>query len=415
MIAEIISIGTELLLGQIVNTNAAYIAQRLGELGINTYHQSVVGDNPRKITEVIQIAEGRSDLLIFIGGLGPTQDDISKQTVGAHIDEPLILSDETLKGIRHYFGGQGREMTDNNERQAYYFQNGRFFKNTNGQAIGTFIEKNNKSYLLVPGPPVEMKKMFTDEIMPFLQTKVSQDRQFILSKTLRFFGIGESSLVTRLQDMIEYQTNPTIAAYAGNHEVSLRITANGESEAECQALLQKMTNDILALVGDYLYAEGNESSLVKVVAQLLTEKKLKISAAESLTGGLFQANLVTVPHSSKVFSGGIVAYDEATKRDVLGVPEAILKEEGMVSEACAISMAEKSRELFQSDIAISFTGVAGPEELEGNPVGTVWIGISPKGQPSFARKFRFMSDREGNRNRSVKQGLDLLRRFLLEK
>ena len=415
MIAEIISIGTELLLGQVINTNAAYIAQVLGQLGINAYHQSVVGDNPQKMNEVITIAEGRSDLLIFIGGLGPTQDDITKQTVAAHIDEPLILSEETLKGIRHYFSAQGREMTDNNERQAYYFENGLFFKNSNGQAIGTFIEKNNKAYLLVPGPPVEMKKMFTDEITPFLQTKVNQNRQFILSKTLRFFGIGESSLVDRLHDMIENQTNPTIAAYAGNHEVSLRMTANGESESDCQQLLQTMTDDILAVVGDYLYAEGDNTSLLEVVSQLLNEKKLKLSAAESLTGGLFQADLVTIPHSSDIFSGGIVAYDEATKRDVLGVPQAILSEEGMVSEACAISMADKSRELFQSDIAISFTGVAGPEELEGNPVGTVWIGISPKDQPSFAKKYRFMSDREGNRSRSVKQGLDLLRRFLLEK
>lgn len=414
MIAEIISIGTELLLGQIVNTNAAFIAKELAMLGINTYHQSVVGDNTAKIKEVIKIAEGRSDLLIFIGGLGPTQDDVTKQTVASYLNEPLELEIESLKSIRDYFEKTGRDMTENNQKQAYYFKNGRFFKNANGHAIGTYLKKDEKAYLLVPGPPIEMERMFHAEITPFLATLTQDDRQFIVSKTLRFYGIGESTLVSKLNDLIENQSNPTIAPYAGNHEVSLRITASGKDERECQHLITHTIDQIFSLVGDFYYGEGDDNSLVKVVGKLLQDKKMRISSAESLTGGLFQSTLVSVPQSSKVFRGGIVAYEEAIKRDVLGVSPEILETEGMVSEACAISMADKCREKFGTEIGISFTGVAGPDSLEGHPAGTVWIGISQEGELSFAKQYRFMRDRNGNRSQSVMQGLDLIRRTLLK-
>lgn len=412
MIAEIISIGTELLLGQVVNTNAAFIARELAELGINTYYQSVVGDNAGKIQQTIEIAEGRSDLLIFIGGLGPTEDDVTKQTVSEYLQEPLVLDPGSLEHIRHWFEASGREMTANNHRQALYFQNGRLFKNGNGHAIGSFIEKDDKSYLFLPGPPKELEKMFLDEVEPFLEARAQGKRQFILSKILRFYGIGESTLVNRLQTIIEKQTNPTIAPYAGNYEVSLRITASGTDKENCKNLLEQVAQEILQEVGDYYYGEGEENSLEKVVKEMLQERKIKISAAESLTGGLFQSQMVTVPECGSIFPGGIVSYDEGIKRDVLGVPATILEEDGMVSEACAVSMAENCRKMFKSEIAISFTGAAGPEALEGNPPGTVWIGISQKGKPSFARKFRFMRDREGNRRQAVMQGLDLIRRTL---
>lgn len=415
MDAEIISVGTELLLGQIVNTNAAYIAQKLATLGINTYYQTVVGDNPKKLTEVIKIAEERSDLLIFIGGLGPTQDDLTKETVAKHLNEPLILEPASLQHIRHYFEKQGRIMTENNPKQAYYFQNGRYFKNIVGHAIGSYFQKDKNAYLFVPGPPREMKPMFDDEIHPYLETIVGKKQQFIVSNMLHFYGIGESMLSHTLHDLIENQTNPTLATYAGAYEVSLRITASGEDEETCRNLLFDMEKEVLSLVGDYCYGEGEVNTLANVVETYLADQGLSISVAESLTGGLFQAELVSVPKCGQVFRGGIVAYEEGIKRDVLQVPRSILENDGMVSEACAKSMATNCLKMFDTDIAISFTGAAGPDSLEGHPPGTVWIGIAQKNGDIFAKKYQFVHDREGNRARSVKQGLYLLYKILSKK
>lgn len=414
MIAEIIAVGTELLLGQTVNTNAAFVAKELASLGVNAYYQTVVGDNAEKLKETFRIAEGRSDFLILIGGLGPTQDDITKETLAAYLGEPLIIDPGALEHIRYWFAASGREMTENNRKQALYFQNGRVFPNGNGHAVGTFLEKADKAYLLLPGPPKELEKMVKEKVRPFLEEYVRGEKQYILSKTLRFYGIGESTLTDRLEDLILSQTNPTIAPYAGNYEVTLRLTANGVDEAECRALLEETAGNVLAIAGEYCYGEGESNSLMTVVKNLLQERGLKLSAAESLTGGLFQAELVKVPEIGDVFPGGIVSYDEAIKQDVLGVPQSILEEHGMVSEECAIAMADRCRTLFRSDVGISFTGAAGPDELEENPAGTVWIGISQEGKASFAKKYRFLRDRNGNREQTVMQGFDLLRRTLLE-
>ncbi|MGP6140043.1 competence/damage-inducible protein A [Jeotgalibaca sp. A127] len=414
MIAEIISVGTELLLGQIVNTDAAYLAKNLADLGINAYFQTVVGDNVNRLKEAITIAEGRSELLIFTGGLGPTQDDVTKETVAYHLQENLILDDTALANIKSYFELSGRKMTENNRKQALYFENGIGFPNRNGHALGTFIEKGEHLYLLVPGPPKELTLMFDNEILPFLEKYLGGSRQSLVSKTLRFYGIGESELVTKLDYHIKSQTNPTVAPYAGDYEVTLRLTASGTDENSCVALLSEKTKEILEIVGDYYYGEGHNNSLVKTVGNLLKEQHKTISAAESLTGGLFQSTLVSIPNSSDYFMGGMVTYHESVKREVLGVPAAIVQEHGVVSEACAMAMADRCREIFQTDIAISFTGVAGPEALEGEPAGTVWIGLSQKGKNTKALKYRFMHNRTGNRERSVMQGLDLIRRSLLE-
>ncbi|MGP6146190.1 competence/damage-inducible protein A [Jeotgalibaca sp. A122] len=414
MIAEIISVGTELLLGQIVNTDAAYLAKNLADLGINAYFQTVVGDNVNRLKEAITIAEGRSELLIFTGGLGPTQDDVTKETVAYHLQENLILDDTALANIKSYFELSGRKMTENNRKQALYFENGIGFPNRNGHALGTFIEKGKHLYLLVPGPPKELTLMFDNEILPFLEKYLGGSRQSLVSKTLRFYGIGESELVTKLDYHIKSQTNPTVAPYAGDYEVTLRLTASGTDENSCVALLSEKTKEILEIVGDYYYGEGHNNSLVKTVGNLLKEQHKTISAAESLTGGLFQSTLVSIPNSSDYFMGGMVTYHESVKREVLGVPAAIVQEHGVVSEACAMAMADRCREIFQTDIAISFTGVAGPEALEGEPAGTVWIGLSQKGKNTKALKYRFMHNRTGNRERSVMQGLDLIRRSLLE-
>uniref|UniRef100_UPI0035A0DC49 competence/damage-inducible protein A n=1 Tax=Jeotgalibaca porci TaxID=1868793 RepID=UPI0035A0DC49 len=412
MIAEIISVGTELLLGQIVNTDAAFIAKQLAEVGINSYYQTVVGDNPVRLVEALKIAEERSHLLILTGGLGPTQDDVTKETVADYLDEELVMDDVALNYIKRYFDLSGRVMTDNNQKQALYFENGRSFLNRNGHAVGTFIQKDAHAYLLVPGPPKELTLMFDTEVRPFLETLIADDRQYIVSKTLRFFGIGESDLVTKLNSFIVNQTNPSIAPYAGDYEVTLRVTATGDNASECENLLEQTISEVLAIVGDYYYAEGDKNSLVNTVSQMLMEKNITISAAESLTGGLFQSRLVSVPGASHYFRGGIVSYDDVIKKDVLGVPESILNEYGAVSEECAMAMADQARRLFQSDIGISFTGVAGSEELEGEPPGTVWIGLSMGDGNVSAQKYRFMHGRTGNRERSVMQGLDMVRRMI---
>lgn len=414
MIAEIISVGTELLLGQIVNTDAAYLAKNLADLGINAYFQTVVGDNVNRLKEAIVIAEGRSDLLIFTGGLGPTQDDVTKETVASHLKENLILDDTALANIKAYFELSGRKMTANNRKQALYFENGIGFPNGNGHALGTFLEKGKHLYLLVPGPPKELNLMFENEVLPFLETYLAGNRKSLVSKTLRFYGIGESELVTKLEHYIKNQSNPTVAPYAGDYEVTLRLTASGADNDYCEALLSDKTKEILEIVGDYYYGEGQDNSLVKTIGNLLTEQHKTISAAESLTGGLFQSTLVSIPNSSDYFLGGIVTYHESVKREVLGVPAAIVQKHGVVSEACASAMADRCREMFQTDIAISFTGVAGPDALEEEPAGTVWIGLSRKGKNTKALKYRFMHNRTGNRERSVMQGMDLIRRSLLE-
>lgn len=402
-----------MLLGQIVNTDASFIAKRLSEMGINAYYQTVVGDNTERLVGAIKIAEERSDLIILTGGLGPTEDDITKQTVAEHLHEELAIDETALAAINEYFEATGRIMPENNRKQALYFENGVLFANHNGHAVGTFIQKESCAFLLVPGPPRELKVMFDKEVTPFLRSHLKFDRQVILSKTLRFFGIGESELVSRLAPLIAKQTNPTIAPYAGNHEVTLRITASGADEQSCLSLLEQAASEILSTsVGEYYYGEGEGNNLAKVVGDLLADRNLTISAAESLTAGLFQSTLVSVPNASRYFRGGIVAYHEAVKMDILGVPESIIVEHGVVSEECAAAMAEQCLHKFKTDIAISFTGVAGPDALEEQPAGTVWIGINFADGKTLTRKFRFMNGRAGNRERSVLQGLDMLRRAL---
>ncbi len=304
-------------------------------------------------------------------------------------------------------------MTKNNELQALVFRSGIVFPNPIGQALGTYTEKDGKGYLLLPGPPRELEQMFRQFVKPFLSGKY-EDQQVISSKTLRFFGIGESTLTTMLDEVIRNQTNPTIAPYAGKYEVTLRLTANAATEAICEKLLDEKKAEILAIVGEYHYGDGDESSLSEVVGKKLLEEKKSISAAESLTGGLFQAELVKVPGISEVFAGGIVSYQEGAKQRALGVPAHILETYGMVSPECAVAMAERARELFDTQLAISFTGVAGPDQLEDKPAGTVWIALSQKNGPTAVQGFRFSRDRLGNREQSVMQGFDMIRRNLLE-
>ncbi len=413
MNAEIIAVGTELLLGQILNTNAAYLSRELAEMGIDCYYQTVVGDNQKRLEEVMRHSERRSDIHIFIGGLGPTKDDLTKETLSAYLNVPLVTDDGAAEKVIRFYRNLDREMTENNWKQAQVLKDSTVLKNTTGLAAGTYLEKEGHLYILLPGPPSELKPMFENEVKPLLLAE-STEESVMVSRVLRFFGIGESTLASKLNDLIEQQTNPTIATYAGDHEVTVRLTAKGTTEKSCQALIDSLEKEIKFRVGEFLYGYGENNRLANEVKQLLIEKKLQITAAESLTGGAFQSELASVSGVSECFAGGIVTYSHTIKEDVLGVSSDTIERYGVVSADCAIEMAEKARDLFQATIGISFTGAAGPSSLEGELPGSVWIGFSMKGKPSFAKHYRFAKDRNNNRKRAVLSGLDLIRRVLLD-
>lgn len=414
MNAEIIAIGTEILLGQIVNTNAAFVAKRLADLGIDVYYQSVVGDNSERLTQAIKLAVSRSDLIILLGGLGPTKDDLTKQTAAAFLHKKLVVQDRAMKKIETYFAETKQIMTDNNRLQALYIENSLPLKNETGFAVGDFYQNpTGKDFLLLPGPPSELKPMFVHQAMPLLQ-KYYFKHHLLQSKVLRFYGIGESLLAAKLADLIEQQSNPTLATYVKQNEVTLRLTATGNSQQQILALLNNFEKQIMARVGDYFYGYGDDNSLAQVVVAELKRQQLTITAAESLTAGKFQAALADVPGVSEVFPGGFVTYWNQTKEKLLGIPAEVINKYGVVSSQTAIWMARRTQKIMQTDLAISFTGVAGPDSLENQPAGTVWIGLCFKDQPAEAKLFHFSKTRANIREKSVLTGLDWIRRKLLK-
>jgi len=412
MNAEIIAVGTELLMGQVVNTNASFLSRELALLGIDVYHQVVVGDNSKRLLEVIQVAEKRSDLVILSGGLGPTKDDITKQVLAEHLNKELILDTGTMDKISSFFENSKRVMTENNRLQAMVIEGSTVLKNETGLAAGMFLKQDKQAFLLLPGPPSELEPMFIKEARPLLMDGRPNENHLV-TRVLRFFGIGESQLAAELDDLIEEQKNPTIATYAGKHEVTLRLTANGSTEKACQLLLDKMEATIQQRIGGYFYGYGEDRRLVNVVTDLLNEQNLTLTAAESLTGGSFQHLITSVSGASNYFKGGIVTYSNDAKTTILGVTKKSIEEFGVVSAECAIEMAKKAQEMFDTDLAISFTGVAGPDKLENKEVGTAWIGIATK-ETAFAKEYHFGKGRENNREKSIMSGLDLIRRVLLD-
>ncbi|WP_034550832.1 competence/damage-inducible protein A [Carnobacterium funditum] len=414
MNAEIIAVGTELLLGQVVNTNATFLSKELATLGIEVYHQSVVGDNAERLEEAIQFAEERSDLVVLTGGLGPTKDDMTKQILAKHLGKQLVRHEKTMEKIIKFHEQKNRPMSENNELQALVIKNSSVLKNNNGMAAGMFLKMENCFYLLLPGPPHELERMFEQEAKPLL-LKQTANETVLLSKILRFYGIGESRLVTLLEDLIEKQANPTLASYAGKHEVSLRLTANGRSEIECEKKLDNLEVIIRERAGDYLYGYGDDTSLAEVVSKVMKERELTLSAAESLTGGAFQSTVTSISGASEFFEGGLVTYSNRIKKEILGINQKMMDQFGVVSSQCAIKMAEQVKSQFNTDIGISFTGVAGPLKLENKKPGTVWIGIAIKNERPYAKCFHFEKDRNNNRELSVLAGLDLIYRELLDK
>lgn len=406
MDAEIIAVGTELLMGQIVNTNAAFLSRELNVLGFNVYHESVVGDNEERLLASLELAKSRSQLIVLTGGLGPTEDDLTKQTLAKFLALPLVENKEGMDKILAFFDQLQRKMTPNNRLQALTIQGGHVLQNPNGLAVGTLITQGEATYLILPGPPSELTQMYTKVARPLLFNMLPQEDK-LYSEVMRFFGIGESQLVTEIADLIHDQTNPTVAPYAKLYEVTLRITAKSKSEDEALALIAKRKAEILARVGEFYYGAGDDLTLEEVLVAKLKEKHLSLTAAESLTAGLFQATIADVPGVSEVFPGGAVTYSNALKVE-LGVDPATIEQFGAVSNETAAAMAEAARQKFHTNLAVSFTGVAGPDSLEGHTAGTVFIGLAQDNAPTQTFLFDFKRSRQYTRERSVMQAMWLV-------
>lgn len=406
MNAEIIAVGSELLLGQIVNTNARFLSKQLADIGVNVFYHTVVGDNPDRLRHAIQIAEGRSDLIIFTGGLGPTKDDLTKETIARHLGVELVFDANALEMIQDYFIRTNRTMTENNRKQALVLDGSTVLRNDHGMAPGMLFEHANRKYILLPGPPKEMEPMFSTYGLPLLR-KSPEAQEIIVSRVLRFFGIGESLLETEIEDLLDQQTNPTIAPLASDGEVTLRITAKHQEKNQAEALIDATEREILNRVGEHFYGY-NDTTLATEVFQLLENEGLTVAAAESLTGGMFATELTSFTGASKVVKGGVVCYSTEVKKEVLSVSAETIDTHGVVSAECAKELAENVRRLLGADIGISFTGVAGPDELEGKPVGTVYIGVALVGHKPIVQELKLAGTREGNRVRAVKYGYSLL-------
>lgn len=409
--AEIIAVGSELLLGQITNTNAQFISKQLAEIGVNVYYHTAVGDNPERLKQAIHVAQERSNFIIFSGGLGPTKDDLTKETIANMLGKELVLNEEAFESIQDFFQKIGRDMTPNNRKQALVLEGSDVLVNRFGMAPGMFIQEGDTFYILLPGPPSELHPMFENEAKPLISEKLGL-KEKIVSVVLRFFGIGESQLETDLEDLIDAQTNPTIAPLAADGEVTLRLTAKHEDEKETERLLKETEAQILERVGEYFYGYG-DTSLVREVSKALHEHGNTVAAAESLTGGMFSEWLTDLEGASSIFNGSVVCYTNQVKQQVIGCREETLSAFGAVSKECALELAEGVRKLTGSDIGISFTGVAGPDTQEGQPVGKVFIGLSTKDQTDV-HEWMFTGSRSGIRKRAVTYGLHHLLKLIKE-
>ena len=408
---EIIAVGSELLLGQIVNSNAQFLSKELAELGLNVYYHTVVGDNPARLESAMKIAKERSNIIIFTGGLGPTKDDLTKETISNTLGKTLVFDSAALESIQAYFAQTKRTMSENNKKQALVIDGSTILKNDYGMAPGMALEVDKTIYMLLPGPPSEMRPMFQHYGREYFQKQLGIQEK-IVSRVLRYFGIGESQLETDIQDLIDGQTNPTIAPLASDGEVTLRLTAKHMDEKVAQKLLGEVEGKINKRVGEFFYGY-NETTLINELKQRLVNKKKTIAAAESLTGGMFSEIVTSLDGASQVFNGSIISYTNEVKIHSLHVQEDTLKKYGAVSEQCAKEMAEQVRKLLNSDIGISFTGAAGPEPHEGQPVGTVFIGIATKDQTSVYA-LNLAGSRNGIRTRTVKYGCHYLVKLLNE-
>lgn len=410
MRAEIISIGTELLLGQVINTNASYLSRELASLGIEVYHHVTVGDNPQRLIEAVTYAEKRVDLIVLSGGLGPTEDDITKKTLAEYLKVELVLHEETEDKIITYHKNSDFEMPENNQLQALILAESKPLMNETGLAVGMMLSKDNHHYVLLPGPPDELEPMVENYLKNELVQHILEE-QVLVSRVLRFFGLTEAQLANKISSVIKEQSNPTIAVYANDGEITIRLTAKAKNDDEGNEMIDQIEKDVMSLLSDYFFGYG-EKKLSEVLKELLIEKKMTITAAESLTGGAFLSALTSGKSAGLILEGGLVTYSADKKNKVLKVTKETIDKYGVVSAECAIEMAEKSRKLFGSDIGVGLTGVAGPTSLENQIPGTVWIAVAFKDKKTFAKHFHFGFKRNKNRRFAVLNALDLVRRTL---
>ena len=395
MKTAILSVGTEILFGQIVNTNTVYLSQQMNMLGFDVMYHYTVGDNPKRVEETIDLAFQDCDLILTTGGLGPTQDDLTKEVACKALDDTLVMMDDVLEEITKYFKTLGREMTENNKKQAIMPSRATVFHNDAGTAPGFALEKDGKYIICMPGPPREMKRMFQNSVVPFLQSMIDGALYY---RQIRFFGIGESMLETQLLDLIDNQTDPTLATYAKEGECSLRIASKRATEEEAEHAVDEMLEKVKERVGHYIYSCDDEE-LAQVVADRLMEQGLTLSSAESCTGGMFASTMTDIPGISQCFDRGLVTYSNQAKMEERGVSAETLEKFGAVSEETALEMVEGLKSVSGSDVCISVTGIAGPGGgSEEKPVGLVYIGFS-YGDKKICKKIQMRNvNRSWNRH-----------------
>ncbi|MDD3168147.1 MAG: competence/damage-inducible protein A [Eubacteriales bacterium] len=409
MKSAILSVGTELLFGQITNTNSVFLSQQLNYLGIDVMYHYTVGDNPKRLAEMIHQAFTDCDLIVTTGGLGPTQDDLTKEIAAEVLHDELVLHEDLLKELENYFRGMNRVMTENNKKQAYLPSRAVLFDNDAGTAPGFALEENGKTIICMPGPPREMTRMFERKIKPYLQEK---SESVIYYKMLRTFGIGESMLETELRQWIDGQTDPTLATYAKEGEACLRITSKRSTFEEAKAVVEDMIGKVTQKIGQYVYSY-NDEELYQVVGKKMIDQKISVSSAESCTGGLFAQTMTEIPGISAVYDRGFITYSNQAKMEELGVKAETLEKFGAVSEETAIEMAEGLKKVTGSRLCISVTGIAGPDGgTEEKPVGLVYICAILDGA-RISREFRIRNiSRKWNRNYTVLCMLDMMNHLI---
>ena len=412
MIVELISVGTEILLGNIVNTNAAYLSEKCAQLGLSLYYQTVVGDNPDRLEETLRLALGRSDVVILGGGLGPTQDDLTKEVAARVLGKKLVEDPHSRELIQRFFDTRGmKEITENNWKQALVPEGASVVDNDNGTAPGLILEEGEKIVILLPGPPGEMKPMFEKDIFPYLNKK---QPEVIVSEMIKICGMGESKVESMIRDLIEKQSNPTIATYAKIGEVHLRLTAKAADEAAAKKLMKPVIRELKVRFGGHIYTTDEMVTLEESVVGLLKEQQLTLTTVESCTGGLFTGRLVNVQGASEVLKQGFITYSNKAKRKLIGVKKLTLKEFGAVSDKTAKEMAKGAILTTGSDVAVSITGIAGPDGgTKEKPVGLVYIAVSVKGTMQV-EEYHFTGNRMKIRESAVTAALTLLRTSILE-
>lgn len=412
MNAEIISVGTEIILGDILNTHSRYLSQELAHLGINVYYQTAVGDNDKRFTSILKTALNRSDLIILTGGLGPTTDDITKEVACELLGVKCYLDENTLNKMRVYFENKGKTMSSNNVKQAMVPENSIVLENNYGTAPGFIINKNGKTIVLLPGPPRELRPMFEEKVKPYLKYN---SKDVIVSKNLRVIGIGESALEPKISEIVK-QLNPTVALYAKDGEVLIRVTAKSQTEEEANILIDETIDNLYSILGNHIYGI-NKDSLQQVLVEELLKNKNTIATAESCTGGMLSSRLTEISGVSEVFHMGVITYENSVKRDLLGVSEKDLLDFGAVSEQVATGMAVGLYERSKADFCVSITGIAGPSGgTEEKPVGTVYIAVCHN-KKVWCKRYNFArnkNEREYIRNLACLNAMNMVRLTLID-